>query len=202
MLPAKSSLLSSGHVLVETMISLALASSIMAGYYSVSTTHRVQQSRAEQYYTLQQQAKNILIAMQRELAMAGFRSNIDGDNPFMYNTDQIYMLNSERDCIVYRYDRNNDGALSGESFGFRLHKGGLQQRKGSDVSCDGGIGWEMISDTTTTEIMLLQFISSQQRYIEPDRVTGYVTIILSIRHRKLADMSLQFFRNSYASVLL
>ncbi|CAM2966336.1 hypothetical protein [Moritella viscosa] len=190
-----------GFVLFETMISIVLVGVISVGFYSVFATHEVQKNRAEQYYLAQQEAKNVLIIMQRELNRAGYNLDSEEANPFIYSNDQIYSLNLRKDCILYRYDRNEDGVFSGENFGFRLHNGGIQLRKGSEVSCEGGLGWEMISDTASIEVSSLQFTIVQQ-YTSPQRVKSYVIIALNIRHRHLMDMELSFFRNSSARALL
>ncbi|SQD78597.1 hypothetical protein [Moritella yayanosii] len=206
MRPVKASLplrvYSTGFVLIETMISLALVGVISVGIFSIFATHEVQNNRAEQYYLVQQEAQNLLIIMQRELARAGYKTNIAEVNPFIYNNDKIFNVNTRQDCITYRYDRNEDRIFSGENFGFRLYNGGIQLRKGSEVGCDGGLGWEMISDTASIEITLLKFTVVQQSYTSPQRMKGYVTIALSIRHRHLMDIELHFFRNTSARVFL
>jgi len=206
MLPVKSELpkrfYMCGYGLIEIMISMALVGGIMTVTCNVFTAHEVQNIRTEQYYLVQQEAHNVLTIMQRELGRAGYKSNIEEVNLFLYSDAQIYILNPSKDCIVYRYDRNEDGVFSGENFGFRLHNGGLQQRKGSEVSCDGGLGWEMISDTANIEITQLHFTSSQQLYALPPRVKSYVTIALSMRHRQLLDITLNFSRNSSARAFL
>lgn len=191
-----------GHGLIEMMISMTLAGVILTSTSYVFATHQLQNTRAEQYYLVQHEAQNILTIMQRELGRAGYKANAGKVNPFIYDDDQIYNLNPSNDCIVYRYDRNEDDVFSDENFGFRLHNGGVQQRKGSDVSCDGGLGWEMISDTASLDITQLQFTTSRQLYTSPQRVKSYVTIALSIRHRQLADIELNFLRNSSARVFL
>ncbi|QUM78483.1 hypothetical protein HWV00_04110 [Moritella sp. 24] len=184
------------------MISLTLVGVILTGIYSVFSNHEIQKNRAEQYYIVQQEAHNILTIMQRELARAGYTLAGEGVKPFIYNNDEIYILNPRQDCIMYRYDRNEDGVFSHESFGFRLHNGGLQQRKGSEVSCEGGLGWEMISDSASTKISALQFIISEQIQTSPYRVKGYVIIKLRIGHRQLTDIELSFSRNSSARAFL
>ncbi|WP_249185373.1 prepilin-type N-terminal cleavage/methylation domain-containing protein [Moritella sp. 5] len=190
-----------GFVLIETMISIVLVGVISIGFYSLFATHEVQKNRAEQYYLVQQDAKNVLLIMQRELNRAGYNLSSETANPFIYSNDQVYNLNARKDCILYRYDRNEDGVFSGENFGFRLHNGGIQLRKGSEVSCEGGLGWEMISNTASIDVTLLQFTIAQQ-YRLPQRVESYVTIALNIRHRHLVDIELNFFRNSRARALL
>jgi len=187
-----------GYGLIEMMISVVLVAGIMTVACTVFTAHEVQNNRAEQYYLVQQQAHNLLTIMQRELSQAGYKNNIEEANPFLYSGAQIFILNPSKDCIVYRYDRNEDGIFAGENFGFRLHNGGLQRRKGSEVGCEGGLGWEMLSDTANIEITQLHFTSTQRLYALPHRVKSYVTIALSIRHRQLTDIELNFSRNSSA----
>ncbi|WP_017222019.1 hypothetical protein [Moritella dasanensis] len=191
-----------GHGLIELMMSISLAGIIFTGSSYIYAAHEVQNIRAEQYYLVQQEAQNMLTIMQRELGRAGYKSHIAATNAFIYSDDEIYILNASKDCIVYRYDRNEDGVFNNENFGFRLYLGGLQQRKGSAVSCDGGLGWEMISDTASTDITELQFSVLQQRYSLPYRIKGVVNIVLSIRHRQFADIELHFFRNSSARAFL
>lgn len=191
-----------GLGLIELMMSITLAGIIFIGMSALYAAHQLQNTRAEQYYLLQQEARNILTIMQRELARAGYKSNFSEANPFIYSDDEIYILNPSNDCILYRYDRNEDGFFSDESFGFRWHLGGLQLRKGSDVNCDAGLGWEMISDAASTDIIQLQFTVSQQLYSLPYRIKGIVTIELSIRHRQFPEFELNFVRNSSARALL
>ena len=191
-----------GHGLIELMISITLGGIIFTGSSYIHATHEVQNNRAEQYYLVQQEALNVLTIMQRELGRAGYSSNIAAANPFIYSDDKIYILNPSNDCIVYRYDRNEDGMFRDENFGFRLHRGGVQQRKGSEVDCDGGLGWEMISDAANTDIIQLQFTVSQQRYTLAHKVKGYVSIALRIRHRQFTEIELDYFRNSSARAFL
>lgn len=191
-----------GHGLIELMMSISLAGIMFTGTSYIYAAHEVQNTRAEQYYLVQQEAQNILTIMQRELGRAGYKSNIAVTNAFIYSNDEIYILNASKDCIVYRYDRNEDGIFDNENFVFRLHLGGIQQRKGSEISCDGGLGWEMISDTASTDITELQFTVSQQLYSLPYRIKGVVNIAISIRHRQFSDVELHFFRNSSARAFL
>ena len=191
-----------GHSLIELMLSVTLTGIIFTGISYVCAAHEKQNNSAEQFYLVQQDAKNLLAMMQQELARAGYQHGAETVNPFVYNQDNIYILNTYKDCILYRYDRNDDGMFSHESFGFRLYRGGLQRRKGSEVSCDGGLGWEIVSDAAYSEVNRLQFIVSQQRDSQPDRVKAYVKIELSIRHRQLTDIEFNFVRNSSARVLL
>ena len=191
-----------GHGLIELMISITLGGIIFTGSSYIYATHEMQNNRAEQYYLVQQEAQNVLTIMQRELGRAGYSSNIAAANPFIYSDDKIYILNPSNDCIVYRYDRNEDGIFRDENFGFRLHRGGVQQRKGSEVDCDGGLGWEMISDAANTDIIQLQFTVSQQRYTLAHKVKGYVSIALRIRHRQFTEIELDYFRNSSARAFL
>lgn len=195
-----------GYGLVELMISMSLAAIIFTGAWDIFANQQFYNTRVEQYYLIQHEAKSLLTVIQRELNRAGFSTNPDVLNPFVYlnpidNNTKIFSLNSNQNCITYRYDRNEDGIFSHEDFGFRLHNGGLQLRKGSNVSCDGGLGWEMISQAENIEITALRF-SIISKIVSSQIVKEYVTITLNIRHRQLADIELAFSRNSSARALL
>lgn len=195
-----------GYGLIELMISMSLAAVILTGAWSILATQQLYNERAEQHYLIQHEAKHLLTVIQRELNRAGFNANADVVNPFVYldptdNSADIFILNSNQDCITYRYDRNEDGIFSNEDFGFRLHNEGVQLRKGSNVSCDGGLGWEMISQAKNIAITQLRF-SVMSKTVSPVIVKGVITMTLSIRHRQLADVELDFSRNSSVRVLL
>lgn len=199
-----------GYGLVELMVSMALAAIMFTAICQVLANQEIHNARAEQYYLIQHEAKSLLMMMQRDLSRAGFRGDLDSDNPFVYldpvdSSVDIYTLNSDFDCITYRYDRNEDGLFSGENFGFRLHNEALQLRKGSDVNCDGGLGWEAVSDPSNIIISDLRFSIRQTKrvsVIERESVKAYVTIAFDISHRQLPDVELSFSRNSSVRVLL
>ncbi|MDX2321277.1 MAG: hypothetical protein QNK26_11875 [Moritella sp.] len=188
------------------MISITLGIIVFMGIWRGLANQKLHSLRAEQYYLIQHEAQNMLTIMQRELSRAGYSANTETAAPFVYNSQDIYRLNSNQDCVTYRYDRNEDGLFSGEDFGFRLHNESLQLRKGSDVDCDGGLGWETISDAASMSVTLLRFRVSQQivssQIGSTPKMKAYVTIELSIRHRQLPDVELSFSRNSSARVLL
>ncbi|WP_392340891.1 hypothetical protein [Moritella marina] len=195
-----------GYGLVELMISISLAAMIFTGAWDILANQQFYNTRTEQYYLVQHEAKNLLTVMQRELNRAGFNADADVVNPFFYvdprdNSPVIFRLNSNQDCITYRYDRNADGIFHQEDFGFRLHHAGLQLRKGSNVNCDGGLGWETISQAENIEITQLRF-SVMSKTVSPVIVKGIITITLRIRHRQFTDMALDFSRNGSVRVLL
>lgn len=194
-----------GYGLVEVMISMSLAAIILTGAWKILANQQLYNTRAEQHYLMKHEAKHLLTVMQREFNRAGFNANTGVVNPFIYvdpieNSTDIFILNSNQNCITYRYDRDENGIFSNEDFGFRLRNEGLQLRKGSNVSCDGGLGWEMISQADNIAITQLRF-SVVSKTMSPV-MKGIITITLSIRHRQLTDVELDFSRNSSVRVLL
>lgn len=195
-----------GFGLVELVISIALAGAVMVSFSRSFVTGLVQSIRAEHTYQVQQEAQSIMTIIQRELARAGYMkrglAQLGSNNPFVYQEDKLYQLNSSADCITYRYDRDKNGQLNQESFGFRLKNGGVQQRKGSVVSCDGGLGWETISDTANIMVTELTFTLTHVNHEQLAVLKTYVHMQLKIRHRRTEDAEISLVRRVLARVIL
>jgi prepilin peptidase dependent protein B len=195
-----------GAGLVEFIISMALAGTVMLSFSSSFITGLMQSTRAEHTYQVQQEAQSMITIIQRELARAGYMKRgqvqLGSSNPFVYQESKLYQLNSSADCITYRYDRDKNGQLNQEYFGFRLKDGGIQQRKGSAVNCDGGLGWETISDTSNVVITQLTFTLTRVNNEQLSMLKTYVHMQLKIRHRRTEDTEISLVRRVLARVIL
>lgn len=195
-----------GAGLVEFIISMALAGTVMLSFSSSFITGLMQSTRAEHTYQVQQEAQSMITIIQRELARAGYmkrgQAQLGSSNPFVYQESKLYQLNSSADCITYRYDRDKNGQLNQESFGFRLKNGGIQQRKGSAVNCDGGLGWETISDTGNVVITQLTFTLTNVNNQPLAMLKTYVHMQLKMHHRRTEDAEISLVRRVLARVIL
>ena len=191
-----------GYCLVELLLAMALSTLVLSALITLVASITAQQRRAQQLYMVQQEARNLVTIIQRELARAGYRQaqplsasasqqrgvpGLPSANPFIYAGAQLYQLNSTADCITYRYDRDKNSQLNQEYFGFRLNQGGIQQGKGSNASCVTSLGWETISDRANVEVTQLAFRLSQHTNSSLTEMKTYVEIQLSIRHRQQLD---------------
>ncbi|MFT5881228.1 MAG: prepilin peptidase dependent protein B [Moritella sp.] len=195
-----------GSGLVEFVISIALAGAVIVSFSSSFITGRVQSTRAEHAYQVQQEAQSMITIIQRELARAGYmkrgQAQLGNTNPFVYQESKLYQLNDSADCITYRYDRDKNGQLNQESFGFRLKNGGIQQRKGSAVNCGGGLGWETISDTDNVVITQLTFTLTHVNNAQLAMLKTYVHMQLKMRHRRTENAEISLVRRVLARVIL
>ena len=184
-----------GYCLVELLLAMALSTLILSALITLVASITAQQRRAQQLYMVQQEARNLVTIMQRELTRAGYQQpqslsasqGLPSVNPFIYTGSRLYQLNSAADCITYRYDRDKNSQFNQEYFGFRLNQGGIQQGKGSNASCTTSRGWETISDRANVEVTQLAFRLSSHTNSSLTEMKTYVEIQLSIRHRQQLD---------------
>jgi len=195
-----------GVGLVELVISIALASAVMLSFSSSFFISHLQSIRAEHTYLVQQEAQSIMTIIQRELARAGYikrgLTQLGTTNPFVYQERKLYQLNSSADCITYRYDRDKNGQLNQEYFGFRLKDGSIQQRKGGEIDCDGGLGWETISDKANVVVTQLAFTLTSVNNEQLAVLKTYVHMQLQMRHRRTEQAEISLVRRVLARVIL
>lgn len=184
-----------GYSLIETLITLLISSMVTLSLSSVFVTGFTNNIKMHNRQILSQDMKNIISVIQRELPRAGFISQQqNAGNPFLID-GELYQLNMQRSCITYRYDRDKNGELNNEFFGFRLSEGKVQQRKGSDVDCESGLGWEVISDDNSIQVTGLSFTPTE--VIDPVLQTArtLLQIELSAQHKQVEHLKLSFSRH-------
>lgn len=166
-----------GLSLIELLIGITVGLIILAGVVAVvskTTFSGLENVRAVQ---MEQQIRGALGLMQRELQRAGYVNALDPAPPvadpelldyididLVSHFGQVTLAGTcvagVCDCILYSYDRNEDGAqgvgsgVAGthqnnanyELFGFRLNGGAIEMRvdNGSRDACDGD--WQDITD--------------------------------------------------------
>ncbi len=115
-----------GFSLVEIMISLVLASLLLAGAYHVLSAVLSSSAQALKVSQLNQQMRAILALMSEELQRIGYSANalnhdpVSNPNPFGFTISTAGF--NANDCILYSYDFwSADGILnSNENAAFRL----------------------------------------------------------------------------------
>ncbi|RLA43371.1 MAG: hypothetical protein DRR06_12310 [Gammaproteobacteria bacterium] len=164
-----------GVSIVELMVGIAIGLIILSGVIAVvanTSFSGLENIRAVQ---LNQQLRGTMDVMRRELQRAGYvdpwtpgaatlAAGIDTDAMALFGTVTLGGTCSSGvcDCIVYSYDRNEDGAQgigtgtpgtgqntgTSELYGFRLNSNIIQMRtSGNTLSCSSGT-WEGITDAS------------------------------------------------------
>lgn len=207
-----------GYSLIEILITLLVSGMVLLSLLSVFVTGFTNNIKMHNRQILSQDMKNIVSVIQREIPRAGYiflplghdlnqgytlvqehmpdnkNTEEDSGNPFLIE-GRLYQLNAQRSCITYRYDRDKNGELNNEFFGFRLSKGKVQQRKGSNVSCDAGPGWEVISDDNSVHVTGLSF--TPREVFDPALNTARTLLVieLSAQHKQVEYLTLSFSRH-------
>lgn len=207
-----------GYSLIEILIVLLVSAMVLLSLMSVFATGFTNNIKMYNRQLLSQDMKNIVSVIQREIPRAGYiylpqdhdldkgysltkehspeneNSAVDSGNPFLIE-GELYQLNAQRSCITYRYDRDKNGELNNEFFGFRLSNGKVQQRKGGDVDCEAGLGWEVISDDNSIWVTGLSFTPTE--VIDPVKNTARTLLLieLSAQHKQVEQLTLSFSRH-------
>jgi prepilin peptidase dependent protein B len=181
-----------GFTLTELMIAIALGmsviSSVLLGYlatYSGSVNTLANSKLSQEMTTLM----NLMVEDTRR---AGYSSSIvtPSANPFSNvgttaltvfddmtsNTQQAETGSGS--CILYSYDRNEDGAVDAtELFGFRLNAGVVEMRTtgvpGDAPTCAGVGQWTALTDAGFMDVTSLDFSLAESQCLnvrEPDGI--------------------------------
>lgn len=195
-----------GFSLIELMLALSLSAIGFTILIKLFSTVLVSDSNMEKYYMVHDGGNNLLAILQRDLARAGFMqrdiSSMIKVNPFVYTDNKLFHLNAEKNCITYRYDRDKNGVLNNEYYGFRLFNQTIKRSKGSVINCDDMTGWESISDTRNLKVTQLKFSLNNNERKLGEVTKTYIEVELQLEHQLLPDSSLSFKRNLMTSVAL
>ena len=179
-----------GFSLVELMVAITIGLFILLGLTSFLSNNLRSSAQLSAATRLNQEMRNIMALMSRDIRRAGYWGNATSgigvtvplfDNPF----DEVNVATSG--CILYSYDLNADGALTGnEQFGFLLDAGTIKARSTSSgsPSCSSGAAWQPLSDPNAVTYTALTFtVTSTKNYISgtsgPNTTQRIVTISLS-----------------------
>src|SRR3989338_6734940 len=123
-----------GYTLVEMLITLALSTVIIAGVLSVSTYMLKKNNDVVLRNQINSDLHTILMIMAQDIRRAGYWNKADQDigtgkntNPFMRPSIDL-VINKNKNCILYAYDKNQDSKLLKEYYGFRLNHGSIQEK--------------------------------------------------------------------------
>lgn len=160
-----------GFTLVELMIGAAVSLVVMAGVANVFVGTVKSSSDTLKSSKLNQDLQAIMNIMTDDVRRAGYWNSLAPTaatpNPFT-GTDNLH-INADRDCFLYAYDEDSDGAItihnpsasptnSNERYGFKLDEGDIKMRRSGEymTDCEDGY-WERLSDQATEEITELTF---------------------------------------------
>lgn len=179
-----------GASLVELMITLAVSLFILAGMLTVAVNAMQSNRENLQIVRLDQELRTVMEIMGNQIQRAGYWANASNDlfnntntNPFMAAGNDLTIPSAS--CILFTYDRNNDGALpalnSGtddERYGFRLNGGAVQSRiVGAAFDCAAAASaWENLTDTNAVTISNLQFTTIPSTGYQAVNVGGTSTV--------------------------
>lgn len=182
-----------GLSLIELMISVLIGGVLLAGYSKQFVAIEVNERILAREAMLSSEGHHLMAIMQKDIARAGYfhRDDLDKDNPFLYVDKAIVKSNDDSNCISYRYDKNKDGVLSGEYFGFRFKSNAIQRSKGSALDCSAIAGWESISDSANLVVLNLDF-----HIDEPAGHSGrvFIKIKLVLAHSSHTNSATEFNR--------
>ena len=193
-----------GGMLIEFQIAMVLSAISITSLLSFHTALFSNNYEDQQRHQVHDAAEKVLTIMQRELMRAGFmqRLSVAEPNVFVYNSDKLFQTNSAQNCISYRYDRNKNGLLDGEYFGFRLHNNAIQVSKGQAQDCSYTSGWESISDANTVTIINLQFSLDRSARTPSNHTQTYLIITMDIASKLSPKLQFNFKRNVLTQVAL
>lgn len=161
-----------GFSLVELMVAITIGLFILLGLTSFLSNNLRSSAQLSAATRLNQEMRSIMALMSRDIRRAGYWGNATSgigvtvplfDNPF----DDVNVATAG--CILYSYDFDADGALTGnEQFGFLLDGNTIKARSTSSgsPSCASSAAWQPLSDPNTVIYTALTFtVTSTKNYI-------------------------------------
>lgn len=163
---------SKGVSLIELMVGIAVGMLVIIGAIAFYVSTTKSQSDSNKLMHLNQNLRALMDIMTRDISRAGYAFDtpqvtgtpvpFPANNPFFSTTagasTDLAVYNGGS-CIVYAYNRDNDGTVdSNERMGFRLNGTDVQMRTGGAThndDCTSGT-WEAANDPSV-EITALNF---------------------------------------------
>jgi prepilin peptidase dependent protein B len=152
-----------GFTLVELMIALAVGLIVLAAIAALTVATVSANKSVLKSTRLDQELRAVMQVLTRDLRRVGYDGNLnDGNAVPITITPETYAGNANA-CVLYAYDRNDDGALTtsspDERFGFRFDPTlKAVEARSSNAACDASTGWENITQEAAIEITSLQFV--------------------------------------------
>ncbi|GHD63486.1 PilW family protein [Jeongeupia chitinilytica] len=170
-----------GFSILEIMVALAIGMVLLLGVTTYLLTNLRTSRDVLSQARLNQDMRTIMDLMTRDIRRAGYYGSSSDTANFSQlfrstTSNPVYSasdLDSNGACIVYRYDRDSNGALGAdETFGFWYSGSGrtlyLRQSSATGTTCSGSTGvsgsvnWLALNDSTQIEITRIQFC-----YVDP-----------------------------------
>ena len=161
-----------GFTLVEILVALVLNVIVMGALIAIFSNNVKYFRLSLDQARLDQGMQMAMDIMSDEIKRAGYYANASNDigtgvnnNPFVASGTDI-SVNSTNDCILFSYDKDNNGILPAisssyddERYGFRLSGQVLQTRpSGALFSCAASSSsWEDMTDSNIIQITALTF---------------------------------------------
>jgi prepilin peptidase dependent protein B len=183
----------SGMTLVEILVAVAVGFFLLLGVAKFATNTLSASSNTMKMTRLNQDLRAIMALMTRDIRRSGFASDTAaarasvGIGAGAYTNPFAPIDTTTAGCILYSYDRNNDGVLQTtgageERYGFLLDSGTVMLRTGgTDFNCtpSGSNVWSAQSDPNTATITALTFVPTS-RIVYVSGTSGPNVVVRSI----------------------
>lgn len=156
-----------GFTLMELMVALAINMLLITALVAIFSNNLYHYNKTLSTNQLNQQLQAAMTLMATDIRRAGYWANANSNvgtspnnNPFMSTSSGTDVSTAVSDsCILFAYDRNNNGTLPSissasddERYGYRLKNGVLQTRPyGATFDCTAAASnWENVTDSAIT----------------------------------------------------
>jgi prepilin peptidase dependent protein B len=197
---------SRGLTLVELLVSLAIGLLVLTAVLSFNINSLRTNRATLQNSRLNQELNGAMEMMVRDIRRAGYwglshsaigNASIYTANPFISDLGGTNggINTSTAGCILFRYDRDDDGSLadpSSERAGFRLSGGAVQMMTTASSTahtCTGGT-WESITDNKLSEVTGLTFVKTHTSFTASSGVVCTREIAITLTGRLVSDTSI------------
>lgn len=158
----------SGATLVELMVSVTIGLFLLSGLLAFVVNNLEGNARIVKATKLNSSMRTLMTFMADDIRRAGTWNNaIVRIGSFDVNPFEAVTPLGINPCILYRYDRDLDGALgttaaNDERYGFILDNGTVKMRGGSGTyTCTASAEWVAVTDPKDIRITALTFYVAQ-----------------------------------------
>jgi prepilin peptidase dependent protein B len=166
---------SQGYTFTELMIAVVLNAFLLSALIAIFASNLQHYRRTLAANQLNEQLQSAMKLMTDSIRRAGYWANARNDvntnqnnNPFMAAGLDVSVTGGS--CILFSYDRDNNGSLASissgtndERYGYRLTSQAIQARPpGAAFACNAAASaWENITDPNIINITALSFTLNQ-----------------------------------------
>src|SRR3989338_4895764 len=151
-----------GLSILEVIVALAISAIVASAILTLLSQTLISSARVVQTGKLDGELNSLMDLMVRDIQRAGYWANAQtsNTNPFMSSVNDI-TVNGAGNCVIFTYDRNNDGAVAtiasgtdDEHYGFRLDGNAIQYRPpGAAFDCAAASNdWQNVTDSNVLTI--------------------------------------------------